>query len=104
MAILVIALDQFSLSTLDERRLKHLRIFPEVRRRTATGIMVLSLRGGPAMNCSIATADRVTHLKIVVVGFLCSTALFVAAIMTGISGICGTSRWGDRARGSLRDH
>jgi hypothetical protein len=32
------------------------------------------------MNCSIATADRTTHLKIVVVAFLCSTALLFAAI------------------------
>jgi hypothetical protein len=34
-----------------------------------------------SMNCSIATADRETHLKIVVVAFLCSTALLLAAIM-----------------------
>jgi len=34
-----------------------------------------------SMNCSIATADRATHLKIVVVAFLCSTALLCAAII-----------------------
>ena len=33
------------------------------------------------MNCSMATADRSTHLKIVVVAFLCSTALLLTAIM-----------------------
>jgi hypothetical protein len=34
-----------------------------------------------SMNCSIATADRATHLKIVVVAFLCSMALLCAAII-----------------------
>ena len=33
------------------------------------------------MNCSIATADRATHLKIVVIAFICSTAILLAAIM-----------------------
>ena len=33
------------------------------------------------MNCLMATADRSTHLKIVVVAFLCSTAFLLTAIM-----------------------
>ena len=33
------------------------------------------------MNCLMATADRSAHLKIVVVAFLCSTALLLTAIM-----------------------
>ncbi len=33
------------------------------------------------MNYSLATADRSTHLKIVVVAVLCSTALLLTAIM-----------------------
>jgi hypothetical protein len=33
------------------------------------------------MNCSIAMADRSTHLKIIVVAFLCSIAFVVTAIL-----------------------
>jgi hypothetical protein len=77
-----IALDQFILGYQCANRLTHLRITPEVRRAAAIGNIRLTYgEGDSAMNCSIATADRATHLKIVVVAFFCSTAFLVTAIL-----------------------